>query len=110
MNETLFAIYFPIWFALVIGTWLFFRGRDSAFKKRWYRRVSAFNVTVIVGMIVLMAIPMSLPFAILGAAMLPLMWIPIYRTRVCLACGKVCQPENLITPQKFCSKCGAGLD
>jgi hypothetical protein len=110
MNETLFVIYFPIWIACVIGTWLFFRGRDPAFKKHWYRRVSAFNLTLIGGMIVLMAIPMSLPFAIFGAAFLLLMWIPISRTRVCLGCGKVCQPENLITPQKFCSKCGASLD
>jgi hypothetical protein len=28
---------------------------------------------------------------------------------VCLGCGKVWQPENLITPQKSCSKCGTAL-
>lgn len=110
MNETLFLIYFPIWFALVIGTWLFFRGRDPAFKKRWYRHAYAFNITIIGGMLLLMTIPHWQAFAIFAPAVAFFMWIALFRTRVCLECGKVCQPENLITPQKFCSKCGAALD
>ncbi|MDH3199458.1 MAG: hypothetical protein OEM15_01060 [Myxococcales bacterium] len=110
MNETLLVLYFPVWIACVIGTWLFFRGRDPAFKKRWYRHAYAFNITVIGGMIVLMTIPHWEAFVIFTAAVLFFMWIALFRTRICPSCGKVCQPEYLITPQKFCSKCGAALD
>ncbi len=109
MNETLLVLYFPVWIACVIGTWLFFRGRDPAFKKRWYHRASVFNGIVIGGMIVLIAIP-NWSFVILTAAILLLTWVAIFRARVCPECGKVCQSEYLITPQKFCSNCGAGLD
>jgi len=112
MNETLLAIYFPVLLMLAVGTFLFFRRKDPAFKKRWYRHAYALNFTVIGGLIVLMAISIgSWPVvAIFSGAALFSIWVGVFRTRVCLGCGKLAQPENLITPQKFCSKCGTGLD
>ncbi|MBW2162063.1 MAG: hypothetical protein JRH14_19205 [Deltaproteobacteria bacterium] len=109
MNETLFAIYFPIWLALAIGTFLFFRGREPAFKKRWHRPVYGLNVAVIGGMLVAMTIPNWTAFAIFTVAFMYFMWVGIFQTRVCLGCGRICQPTNLITPEKFCSKCGTAL-
>ena len=111
MNETLFIAYFVIWFALAIGTFLFFRGRDPAFKHRWYRRVSGFNMAVIGGMIVLLAVPFGpIVVAVSLVATLYFLWVTIFQTRVCLGCGKISQPGNLITPQKFCNKCGTALE
>ena len=94
MIETLWAIYVPVWFALAIGSLLFFWRRDPAFKKRWYRRVSAFNLAIIGGTIVLMTIPNWRAFAIFLAGLLFLGWASVFQTRVCLSCGKVSQPDT----------------
>ena len=110
MNETLWIIYFPVWFALAIGSLLVFWKRDPAFKKRWYRRVSAFNLAIIGGMLVLMTIPNWLAFAIFLAATLFIGWVSVFQTCVYISCGKVSQPDNLITAPCFCRKCGANLD
>ena len=112
MNETLIIAYFVIWFALPIGTFLFFRGKDPAFKKRWHRPVALFGTSIIGGMIVLMVALMGdwRAAAIVAAAALFIAWVKAFQTRVCLGCGKTCQPRNLITPEKFCSKCGAALE
>lgn len=110
MNETLWAIYFPVWFALAIGSLLFFWRRDPAFKNRWYRRVTAFNIVIIGGMIVLMTIPNWPAFTLFLAGVLFIGWASVFQTRVCLSCGKVSQPDNLVTAPSFCRKCGASLD
>ena len=112
MNETLLLAYFVIWFALVIGSFLFFRGKDPAFKKRWHRPVAIFGTSIIGGMIVLMVALMGHREAtvIFAAAALFFIWVGAFQTRVCLGCGKASQPRNLITPEKFCSKCGTALE
>jgi VIT1/CCC1 family predicted Fe2+/Mn2+ transporter len=112
MNATLLLVYFAIWLALAIGTFLFFRGKDPAFKKRWHRRVAVFNVSIIGGMLLLMVALMGHWEAtvIFAAAFLYFMWVAVFRTRVCPGCGRLCQPQNLITPEKFCSKCGTALE
>ena len=111
VNETLVTIYFVVWFALAIGTFLFFMGREPAFKHRWYRSVSAFNMAVIGGMIVLMVIPFGpVAIAVSTVATLYLLWVTVFQVRVCMGCGKICQPRNLITAEKFCGKCGTALE
>jgi hypothetical protein len=111
MNETLVIAYFVIWFALAIGTFLFFMGRDPAFKTRWHRRVAVFNVAVIGGMIILLAVPLgSAAVALSTVATLYFLWVAVFQIRVCLGCGQLCQPRNLITAEKFCGKCGTALE
>jgi purine-cytosine permease-like protein len=112
MNETLFIAYFVIWFALAVGSFLFFRGKDPEFKKRWHRPVAIIGTSIIGGMMVLMVALMGdwRATAIFAAAALFIGWVGAFQTRVCLGCGKVCQPQNLVTPEKFCSKCGTALD
>jgi hypothetical protein len=58
----------------------------------------------------LITIPNWTAFAIFTVFVLFLLWVGIFRTRVCLGCGKLSQPDNLITPPSFCSKCGTALD
>ena len=112
MNETLFIAYFVIWLALAIGSFLFFRGKDPAFKRRWHRPVAVVSSLIIGGMIVLMVALMGdwRATAIFAAAALFFVWLAAFRTRVCPGCGKFLQPRNLITPEKFCSNCGTALD
>jgi len=111
MNGTHLIVYFVIWFALAIGTFLFFMGRDPAFKHRWYRRVSVFNMAVIGGMLILLAVPFGLvAVAVCTVATLYFLWLAVFQIRVCLGCGKLCQPRNLITAEKFCGKCGTALE
>jgi len=111
MNATLLLVYFATSLALAIGTFFFFRGKDPAFKKRWHRPVALFGASIIGGMIVLMVALMGHweATAIFAAAAVYFIWVGAFQTRVCLGCGNVSQPRNLITPEKFCSKCGTAL-
>ena len=112
MNETLFIVYFVIWCVIAVGGFLFFRGKDPAFRKRWHRPVALVSTSIIGGMIVLIAALMGdwRTTVIFAAAALFFVWVSACRTRVCLACGKVSQPRHLVTPEKFCSSCGAELE
>ena len=112
MNDTLVIAYFGIWFSFAVGTFLFFRGKDPAFKRRWHRPVAIVVMFVIGGMIVLMAGLMGdwRATAVFAVAALFFVWVGAFRTRVCLRCGKVSQPRNLVTPERFCGKCGTALE
>lgn len=111
MSDTLLAAYFGTWLTLALSSFVFFRGKAPAFKHRWHQPVAAINVAIIGGMIVLM-VSLSgswLATVIFTAGVLFFMWVSVFQTRVCLGCGKFCKPENLITPEKFCSNCGKAL-
>jgi len=112
MNDTLLSAYFAIWLTLALSSFLLFRGKDPAFKHRWHQPVAAINVAIVGGMIVLMvALTGSWPVtAIFAVAVLFFMWVTVFQTRVCLGCGKFCHPQDLITPEKFCSNCGKALE
>ena len=113
MNPALVTVYFVVWAACAVGSVAFFWHRDPTFKRRWYRRVSAFNIVVIGGFILVLVAQMSPPwwsFAIFLGMTLFIGWVNVFQTRVCPQCGKISQPDNLITAPSFCRKCGARLD
>lgn len=112
MNETLLIAYFVIWLAIAVGSFLFFRGKDPAFKKRWYRPVAIVGTSIIAGMIVFMVALMGdwRATVMFAAIALLLIWIGAFRTRVCSGCGRVSQPRSFIAPDEFCGKCGTALE
>lgn len=110
VKETILAIFFPLWFALAIGALLFYRRQDPAFRKRWHRHVYGANFALVGGAVILMTIPDWAAFLVFTVFVLFLLWVGIFRTRVCLGCGKIAQPDKIIIPARFCSKCGTALD
>lgn len=109
MNETILAIYLSVWLACAVGSVLFFWGRSPQFKKRWHRRVAAFDVIVIGGMLIAATIPHWRMLFFFAGASLFIGWVAVFQTRVCPSCGKVSQPANLVSAPNFCRKCGMRL-
>lgn len=110
MNKTLFALYFPIWIACAVAYVLLFWGRSPAFKRRWYRTAGVLFGTIIGGMLALFALPYWPMFVLVLVALIFMIWAGVFQARVCLSCGKVSQPDNLITAPKFCNRCGSRLE
>jgi hypothetical protein len=111
VNESFPAIYFSVWIALVIGSWLFFRRLDPKAKKVWQPRIGLFNLAVI-GLFFLGPMLLSqnwLSVAVLIVFFAFFIYFGVYMTRVCESCGSATQPQSLFTAAEFCSKCGAKL-
>jgi|SRR5687768_2572417 len=113
MNEILVVAYFVTFIVCAVGSHVFFWRRDPRFKWRWYRRVTIFNFIVVGGMMLILLAQTSPPFLfsiIFVGALFFIGWVAAFQTRVCTSCGKVSQPQNLVTAPKFCTQCGAKLE
>jgi amino acid transporter len=113
MNSTLVVVYLVVWAVCAVGSVVVFLRRDPQFTLRWYRRVAGFNFVVIGGFLLVLVAQMSPPWWYLvffiGVALF-IGWVSLFQTRVCPQCGKISQPDNLVTAPTFCRKCGARLD
>ena len=111
MSQYFPIVYFSVWIALVIGSWLFFRRLDSKAKKVWHPRIGLVNLAVIAPFFVG---PFLLRGTWLGLAVLVVFFVffiyaGVFKTRVCESCGTATQPQNLLTAAEFCSNCGEKL-
>lgn len=96
---------------LALGAWLFSRRLDPAQKKYWQPRLSLASVVILAPFFVIpllfwrqwLMLPITLIF--LGF----IAWGHAFRTRVCDQCGTIVPPQQLITPARYCPKCGAPL-
>ncbi|MDY6906114.1 MAG: hypothetical protein SWH61_15685 [Thermodesulfobacteriota bacterium] len=110
--DDLAIVYFIVFFIMLIGSTLFYRRKSPEFKKKWHVPVTLVNLIVIGGFLFAFAIMLVdslihiIPFVLMFIFIL---YISIFKTKVCGACGKTNQPENLITAPEFCSKCGEKL-
>ena len=97
---------------MLIGSTLFFWRKSPEFKKKWHIPVLMINMLVIGGFLFAFAIMLVdnffqiIPFVLM---FLFILYVSIFKIRICDVCGKTNQPENLITAPKFCSKCGEKL-
>jgi hypothetical protein len=113
VNPKLMMVYFVVWTVCAVGTTVLFWRRDPAFKRRWHRPIAIFNTVVIGGFILVFVAQMAPPwwvFLIFLGTLLFIGWVSVFQTRVCAQCGKICQPDNLVTAPRFCRSCGAKLD
>jgi hypothetical protein len=118
MLETGVTILFVgTWIVLgIIGFVVFFLGKDTALKRKWFPRF-----TVLVGMLFVF---FSTTIAVLGSetwlslgimvitvpAVSLISYLNIKMTKFCDRCGATLINSNWFSPMRFCSKCGAALD
>jgi hypothetical protein len=107
-------VYFIVFFALAVGSWLFLRNRTPAFKRRWYHKMVYFN-TIVIGLLIVAIFKFEswsdflFVFFIVG---LPIGLIAYLhsKTRICHSCGSVTQGQPpFFRPADYCPKCGADL-
>jgi ABC-type Co2+ transport system permease subunit len=110
--DDIFGITYMVAFALVaFGSWLALRGLTPEQKHRRYPKVA------LAGIIVLGAFFVALPIVsgqlwhllIIAPALAFIGYVNVSVVRVCTACGHVAQSENLVSPTRFCPKCGTPL-
>ena len=104
-------VYFGVFFALVVGSWLFWRRLDSKQKKFWHSRLSILSL-VILGPFILFPVVTwgDWMFLAMGIAVIALIgFITIVKVRVCDVCGTVTQPDTFFGAAKFCRSCGTKL-
>ena len=111
MSESFPSVYFAVWIALVIGSWLFLRRLDPKALKVWQPRIGLINLAVIAPFFFgpMLLTGNWLFVAVLIVFFAFLIYFGLLKTRVCESCGSATQPQNLFTAAEFCSKCGAKL-
>ena len=112
MEDTLFFTYGVTVLLLLIGSLLFMRGRDPAFKKRWQPRLALLSFIVIGGFTMIMLVTIMKPppvMLLVFVATLLLIGFSWTKIRVCGNCGKTVQPETFFRASKFCPRCGAEI-
>ncbi len=111
-SDDVFGIAYLVAFAVVAGgTWLALRDLTPEQKHRKYPKVA------LAGIVVLGTFFLAFPLVsgqfwhllIIAPALAFIGYVNVAVVRVCTACGHVAQPENLVSPTKFCPKCGAPL-
>ncbi len=110
--ENIFAIvYFSVFAALVLGSWLFTRRLDAKAKKKWQPRLVLLAVAILGPFFVLpmLILRIWLGLGIVVIFLVFFVWLGVFKTRVCEACGTVTQPQNLVRTAEFCPKCGEKL-
>jgi len=97
--------------AIAIGGWLFLRGKNPAAKRHWYPRLTAINSVIVFSLMSIILVAWQQPTGIIFIAVFGslITYLSVTRTRVCEKCGRVSQPQNLISAPEFCPKCGAPL-
>lgn len=117
INGIVIACFVGTWIILgVVGLFLFYLGKDVAFKRRWFPRfiilvgvlfvmfsttIWCLNARSLAGLsIVFLTVPMTFLISYLN----------IKFTRFCGQCGATLYNQNWFVPMRFCPKCGAGLD
>jgi hypothetical protein len=117
INGFVTACFFGTWIVLgVTGFFLFYVGRNVAFKRKWFPR---FIILVGVLFVVFTTTIMVSSSRSLGALGILVILIPatafisylnIKFTKFCDKCGVTIHSQNWFAPIRFCSKCGALLD
>ncbi len=113
MGHSLTTTYVIVWLVCALGSTVRFFRRSVPFRQKWIPRVALFNVLVIGGFLLALAIRDEEPFAqlILGSAAIAfLVFLVVTRISVCPACGTVARPDNLLSRPKYCTRRGARLD
>jgi hypothetical protein len=110
-DDLLGVIYFAVFGVVALGSWLFMRRLSPEKKHRWYPKVSLAGIGILA--------PFFLAFPIMTgqiatlAVVIPaiafIAYVNVAVVRVCKSCGRIAQPQNLVTPERFCPKCGAPL-
>lgn len=113
-----FAYFFPIWVGLGIGGFfLFYRGKDAAFKRRWWPYYAALaGAFFLAYLMVCMVLERKgmFPRAML-IAVVPLIIsitrLNIKQTKFCENCGAMLINGGAMgSPMKYCPRCGTPLD
>ena len=111
------ACFFGTWIVLGIdGFFLFYLGKDVAFKRKWFPRyVILAGVLFVVFATSIMAFSANsleilgmLAFIILITSIIS--YLNIKMTRFCDKCGATLVNQNWFVAMKFCPKCGAELN
>ena len=105
----LFPAFFAIWAMLGVGSAVFFSlNRNAALKKRVLPPFLIFTGVLFLGFVFYTGAPKD--FLYIAVPMVALIMLLNMRTiRFCDACGRTLYNQNLFSPPKFCSKCGASL-
>jgi hypothetical protein len=117
LNAIVTSCFVGTWIVLgVAGFFLFYVGRDVAFKRKWFPR---FIVLVGILFVLFSTTLMVLSSRSLGALGILVLVIPatalisylnIKFTKFCDKCGVTIYAQNWFVPMRFCSKCGAELN
>jgi hypothetical protein len=109
--------FFGTWIVLGVGGFfLFYLGRDVAFKRKWFPRFITFVGVLFVFFSTTL---MVLSSRSLGALSILVIVVPavflisflnIKFTKFCDKCGATVYDQSWFAPMKYCSKCGAELD
>jgi len=111
------ACFFGTWIVLgIAGFFLFYRGRDTDFKRKWFPRFVVLVGILFVGFATtLFYLPtrstesLRMLFFVVPATCV-ISWLNIKFTRFCDSCGHMIHNHNWFSPMNFCPKCGAELD
>lgn len=110
-QEIVFGCFFATWAVLgVVQYFLFFRGDDAAFKRRWYPRFVIATGLLLAAFIATMKAPMGAdPFALAMIGLIPLIaWLNIRNSAFCDKCAGYLFWWS--SPPVACPKCGARFD
>lgn len=117
LNGIVTACFVGTWIVLGIGGFfLFYLGRDVAFKRRWFPRYVILGGVLFVFFSTTLSALSSRSLGGLGVLVLVvpavclISWLNIRFTKFCDKCGATVYNQNWFSPMKFCSKCGAELD
>lgn len=105
----IFLIFFAVWMALGITSFLlFYLGRNVSFKRRYYPWSVGLAGVLFLGFMAAMRLPF--PFLALATPFVVLItYLNLRGTRFCGACGRTITGQNPFSTPEFCSKCGASL-
>ena len=105
------------WIVLaIVGFFLFYFGKDAAFKRKWFPRYIVLVGVLFVFFVATQSVVSSGSLGSLGilVVIVPAVYLISYMnirtTKFCNKCGTTLINMNPFSPMKFCSKCGAGLD
>jgi hypothetical protein len=105
------AVYFAAFGVVSLGSWLFVRRLSPEEKHRWYPKVSLAGIGILAPFF--LAFPFMTGQIAFLAVVIPAIafigYVNVAVVRVCKSCGRIAQPQNLVTPERFCAKCGAPL-
>lgn len=125
-----FVLYTAPVVLLMIGVWLFLRGKPPDFRRKWHRRLTWINA-VFWGLI-FVGLPVLFPFRRgfqeeglddLAGWLALLFWVGLFggalafityvnlKTKTCPVCGNFVSPQNVFWPRtpQFCPRCGASF-
>jgi hypothetical protein len=117
LETVIMALFVGTWIVLgIVGFVVFFLGRDTALKRRWFPRFVVLGGVLFVFFSTTGTVLESQSWWSLGIllvvvpAVALISFLNIKMTKFCDKCGATLIYSNWFSSMRFCSKCGATLD